>query len=149
MVTFTRFALALAAVATQAGAFAPLQSRALSFSKYTRVQTAAARPTPTMGKEFKVGVVGASGAVGVEIIGVLANRGFPVSSFHAFASARSAGKTINTPLGDVVVEEFSLEAAREMDVVFLAVDGDFAGEWAEKIAEGDGPYVIDNSSKFR
>ena len=36
-----------------------------------------------------------------------------------------------------------------MDVVFLAVDGDFAGEWAEKIAEGDGPYVIDNSSKFR
>lgn len=34
-------------------------------------------------------------------------------------------------------------------MVFLAVDGDFAGEWAEKISAGDGPYVIDNSSKFR
>ena len=55
--------------------------------------------------------------------------GFPVGEFHAFASARSAGKVIETPLGSVTVEEFTLEGVREMDVVFLAVDGDFAGEW--------------------
>ena len=39
--------------------------------------------------------------------------------------------------GDLKIEEFSLEAARDCDVVFLAVSGDFAEEWAEKIAEGD------------
>lgn len=98
---------------------------------------------------FKVGIVGATGAVGEEILGVLKKRGFPVDSVHAFASERSAGKTISTEFGDVVVEAFSLEAARDMDVVFLAVDGAFAAEWAEKITADDGPYVIDNSSQFR
>ena len=39
--------------------------------------------------------------------------------------------------GDLKIEEFSLEAARACDVVFLAVSGDFAEEWAEKIADGD------------
>jgi aspartate-semialdehyde dehydrogenase len=100
-------------------------------------------------KKYKVGVVGSSGAVGVEILGVLAQRGFPVEELHAFASARSAGKVINTGFGDVTVEEFTLEGARAMDVVFLAVDGDFAAAWAEKIIADGGPYVIDNSSHFR
>jgi len=68
--------------------------------------------------------VGATGAVGEEIIGCLAKRGFPVATLHAFASAKSAGKTVSAgTFGDLVVEEFSVEAARQMDVVFLAVDG--------------------------
>jgi len=113
----------------------------------SRTSYMSAADVPSEG--LKVGVVGASGAVGVEILGCLKKRGFPVKQLYAFASARSAGKVIDTPLGDVTIEEFSLEAAREMDVVFLAVDGDFAGEWAKAICEGDGPYVIDNSSKFR
>merc|ERR1711871_712998 len=46
-------------------------------------------------------------------------------------------------------EEFTLEAARECDVVFLAVSGDFALEWVPKITENDGPLVIDNSSAYR
>jgi len=72
----------------------------------------------------QVGIVGATGAVGEEIIGCLAKRGFPVATLHAFASAKSAGKTVSAgTFGDVVVEEFSVEAARQMDVVFLAVDG--------------------------
>jgi aspartate-semialdehyde dehydrogenase len=99
---------------------------------------------------FKVGVVGVTGAVGAEILGVLNKRGFPVSSLHAFASAKSAGKVVPAEgFGDIVVEEFTLEAARGMDVVFLAVDGDFAAAWAEKITADDGPWVIDNSSQFR
>lgn len=72
-----------------------------------------------------------------------------MKSIHAFASERSAGKTIATQFGDVVVEAFSLEQSRKMDVVFLAVDGAFAKEWAEKITADGGPYVIDNSSMFR
>jgi len=101
-------------------------------------------------KPLKIGVVGVTGAVGVEIIDVLGKRDFPVSELKLFASARSAGKDIKTPFGDKKIEEFTLEAARACDVVFLAVSGDFALEWAEKIAEGDdGAVVIDNSSAFR
>merc|ERR1719174_261723 len=54
-----------------------------------------------------------------------------------------------TPFGELQIEEFTLEAARECDVVFLAVSGDFALEWAPKITADDGPLVIDNSSAFR
>eukprot|EP00614_Pseudopedinella_elastica_P005953 CAMPEP_0172596240 /NCGR_PEP_ID=MMETSP1068-20121228/16007_1 /TAXON_ID=35684 /ORGANISM="Pseudopedinella elastica, Strain CCMP716" /LENGTH=400 /DNA_ID=CAMNT_0013395185 /DNA_START=56 /DNA_END=1258 /DNA_ORIENTATION=- len=123
----------------------PVPSRSMR-----RVREAARDATVMSASSFKVGVVGATGAVGEEIMGVLKKRGFPVSELHAFASERSAGKTLSTPFGDVESELFSLEAVRAMDVVFLAVDGDFAGEWAEKIADGeDGPYVIDNSSFFR
>jgi len=104
----------------------------------------------TADKPLKVGVVGVTGAVGVEIIDVLGNRGFPVEELKLFASARSAGKKQSTPFGELEIEEFSLEAARACDVVFLAVSGDFALEWAEKISEGeDGALVIDNSSAFR
>lgn len=97
----------------------------------------------------KVGIVGATGAVGEEIVGCLEKVGFPVSDMKLFASARSAGKVKSTPLGDFTITEFTLEAARECDFVFLAVGGDFSKEYAEKIAEGSGPIVIDNSSAWR
>merc|ERR1719247_3648589 len=100
-------------------------------------------------KQAKIGVVGVTGAVGVEIIECLHNRKYPVSEIKLFASARSAGKPMATPYGEKMIEEFSLEAARECDVVFLAVSGDFALEWAPKITADDGPLVIDNSSAFR
>jgi len=116
-----------------------------------KVQPAQRRAKTVLSAEtFKVGIVGATGAVGEEIIGVLKKRGFPIESIHAFASERSAGKIVATEgFGDIVCEAFTLEGARSMDVVFLAVDGAFAKEWAEKITEGDGPFVIDNSSEFR
>jgi aspartate-semialdehyde dehydrogenase len=100
-------------------------------------------------KPLKVGVVGVTGAVGVEIIDVLGKRGFPVAELKLFASKRSAGKDMKTPFGELKIQEFSLDAARDCDVVFLAVSGDFAEDWAEKIAENDGALVIDNSSAFR
>merc|ERR1719231_843729 len=98
---------------------------------------------------IKVGVVGVTGAVGKEIIDVLGNREFPVSELVLFASARSAGNKMETPFGEKVIEEFTLESARSCDVVFLAVSGDFALEWVPKLTEDDGPLVIDNSSAFR
>eukprot|EP00904_Undaria_pinnatifida_P001079 jgi/Undpi1/10972/HiC_scaffold_30.g13273.m1 len=96
-----------------------------------------------------VGIVGATGAVGEEIVGCLEKRGFSVSELKLFASARSAGKVKSTPMGDVTIEEFSLESARECDYVFLAVGGDFSLEYAQKLTEGSGPIVIDNSSAWR
>lgn len=106
---------------------------------------------------YKIGVVGATGAVGAEMIRVLHDRSFPVSELHLFASERSAGSVIDTPFGEQTIELFSVEAAREMDIVFLAVSGSFAKEHAPAIADQEGPstssgqapFVIDNSSAFR
>ena len=97
----------------------------------------------------KIGVVGATGAVGTEMVNVLPRRNFPVKTLKLFASKRSAGKKKVTPYGEITIEEFAVEKAREMDIVFLAVSGSFALEYARKICENDGPIVIDNSSAFR
>jgi len=97
-----------------------------------------------------VGIVGATGAVGKEILGCLENRNFPVSSLRIFGSGRSAGNKIDTQFGEVTVQLFDVDAARQCDVVFLAVSGDFSLEHAENICKGDdGAVVIDNSSAFR
>ena len=99
--------------------------------------------------QYKIGIVGATGAVGIEVVTCLHKLEFPVSDLVLFASSRSAGKVVNTPFGDVTIIEYSLESARLCDIVFLAVSGSFALENARKIVEGDGPIVIDNSSAFR
>lgn len=103
--------------------------------------------------KYSVGIVGATGAVGKEIIGCLEKRDFgkQTSKLRIFGSQRSAGKTVNTTrFGDVEVELFGVDAARECDVIFLAVSGDFAKEHARAISDGeDGAVVIDNSSAFR
>lgn len=100
-------------------------------------------------KKFIVGIVGATGAVGVEVIKCLSKKSFPVSELRLFASAKSAGKVVDTEFGPLSIIEFSIEEARKCDFVFLAVSGEFALENAPKIVENNGPYVIDNSSAFR
>jgi aspartate-semialdehyde dehydrogenase len=95
----------------------------------------------------KIGIIGATGAVGLEMMQVLHDRNFPVSELHLFASERSAGKTLSTPFGEKTVELFSVAAAKKMDFVLLAVSGSFAKEYAPQIAEE--AVVIDNSSAFR
>lgn len=102
-----------------------------------------------MAKAYSVGIVGATGAVGIEIIKCLQGKEFPLARLRLFASAKSAGKVLTTSLGEQTVEEFTIESARECDFIFLAVSGEFALEYAPKIVENNGPYVIDNSSAFR
>lgn len=97
----------------------------------------------------KIGIVGATGAVGAEMIQVLKDRDFPIDELHLFASERSAGKKLETPFGEIEVELFSVEAAKKMDFVFMAVSGGFSKEFAPQIATDDGAIVIDNSSAFR
>jgi len=100
---------------------------------------------------FTVGVVGATGAVGKEIVGCLNKSSLDVSQLRIFGSERSAGSTRECgAFGTVQVELFDVAKARECDVVFLAVSGDFALEHARAISQGDGgAVVIDNSSAFR
>ena len=77
--------------------------------------------------QVTVGIVGASGAVGEEILKVMENRKFPASSVKLFASERSAGKILESEeFGKLTFEAFSLEAASKCDVCLLAVDGDFS-----------------------
>lgn len=101
-----------------------------------------------MSQKYNVGIIGCTGAVGEEMIQVLHDRKFPVQELHLFASARSAGKKMPTPFGEITVEEFDLEKAQNLDFVLMAVSGDFAKEYAPKIAKGKA-IVIDNSSAFR
>jgi len=98
---------------------------------------------------YDIGIAGATGAVGIEIIDCLHRIKFPLGKLRLFASKKSAGKSTETPFGSVVIEEFSVEASRECHYVFLAVSGEFALEHAKAICENNGPYVIDNSSAFR
>ncbi len=129
---FTSLALVSALVVSPAAAFAP------HFSATYRVPTSL---------DYSVGIVGATGAVGKEIRQCLETRGkLQVDQLRIFGSERSAGTQVETKYGDVMVELFSVDAARQCDVVFLAVDGDFALEHAKNICEGDdGAVVIDNS----
>lgn len=100
-------------------------------------------------KPLNVGIVGATGAVGEEILDVMEKRNFPCKSVRLFASEKSSGKTVKSSVyGSLVLEPFDFEVAKTLDVVLLAVGGDFSLEWAEKLAEA-GVLVIDNSSAFR
>lgn len=99
--------------------------------------------------DLRIGIVGATGAVGVELVTCLHARNFPVYSLALFSSVRSSGKVMSTPYGDVTVEAYSLDAVKSCHIVFLAVSGDFATENAKLICADDGPIVIDNSSAFR
>mmetsp|Transcript_18757 Transcript_18757/g.59461 ORF Transcript_18757/g.59461 Transcript_18757/m.59461 type:complete len:338 (+) Transcript_18757:59-1072(+) len=100
-------------------------------------------------KTYDIAVVGATGAVGVEVCTCLKDRNFPVGKLRLFASERSAGKVMTTPYGDVTVEVFSVESVRECAFAFLAVSGTFATANAPAMAADGGPIVIDNSSAFR
>lgn len=97
---------------------------------------------------YKVGILGATGAVGQEMRKILLERKFPVSELHLFASAHSAGKKI--PFGDseVVVEEARNDAFRGLDIVLGAAENDIAEKFAPAIRSA-GCVFIDNSSAFR
>lgn len=98
---------------------------------------------------FIVGIVGATGAVGVEVIKCLEDRKFPVAELHLYSSAKSCGKIVPTAFGNVVVKEYTLSDARKCHILFLAVSGEFSLANAKALTESDGPIVIDNSSAFR
>merc|ERR1719487_498853 len=101
------------------------------------------------GRVSCVGVVGSSGAVGKEMLKCLEERNFPTEKTRLFAN-RSAGQTVKTAFGNLVVEKFSVEAAQECDVVLMAVSGDFSKEFSPQIIGGpNNTRVIDNSSAFR
>lgn len=99
-------------------------------------------------KQYTVAVLGATGAVGQEMIKILQERNFPVGKLKPLASARSAGKTLRFKGEDVVIEEARDEAFQGVDIVLGAAENDIAKKFAPAIVKAGGVFV-DNSSAFR
>ncbi len=101
-----------------------------------------------MMKEYTVAVLGATGAVGQEMIRILQERNFPVGTLLPLSSARSAGKTIRFRDEDVTVREATEEAFQGVDIVLGAAEADIARKFAPAIRAA-GAVFVDNSSAFR
>ena len=99
-------------------------------------------------KEYTVAVLGATGAVGQEMIKILQERNFPVGKLLPLASARSAGKTLKFRGQDVTIEEARDEAFQGVDIVLGAAENDIAKRFAPAIVKA-GAVFVDNSSAFR
>ena len=99
-------------------------------------------------KQYTVAVLGATGAVGQEMIKILQERNFPVGKLKPLASARSAGKTLRFKGEDVVIEEARDEAFQGVDIVLGAAENDIAKKFAPAIVKA-GAVFVDNSSAFR
>ena len=99
-------------------------------------------------KLYTVAVLGATGAVGQEMISILEERNFPVGKLIPLASARSAGKTIRFKGEDVTIQLACDEAFEGVDIVLGAAENDIAKQFAPAIVKA-GAVFVDNSSAFR
>jgi aspartate-semialdehyde dehydrogenase len=96
----------------------------------------------------RVAVVGATGAVGAELIGCLERRGFPLSQLRLFASVRSAGKSLPFRGRSLAVEPLDDQSLAGTDIALFSAGGSISRQFAPAAAAG-GTVVIDNSSAFR
>ena len=98
---------------------------------------------------FRVAILGATGAVGTELLRLLEVRGFPLDGDPVvLASARSAGRTVPWRGGELTVREVSAEAFAGIDIALFSAGATRSREWAP-VAVAAGAVVIDNSSAFR
>ena len=101
-----------------------------------------------MKKLYTVAILGATGAVGQEMMKVLEERDFPVGKLIPLASERSAGKTLKFKGEDVTIQLACNEAFAGVDIVLGAAENDIAKEFAPAIVAA-GAVFVDNSSAFR
>ena len=99
-------------------------------------------------KQYKVAILGATGAVGREMMKILAERDFPVSELHLLASPRSVGQKIAWKGQELTVELAEDKAFAGMDIVLGAAENDIAKKFAPDIVKA-GAVFVDNSSAFR
>lgn len=99
-------------------------------------------------KKFKVGILGATGAVGMEMMNILKERNFPIEELKLFSSSRSAGKEIEFDGTTIIVKEASEDAFAGLDIVLGAAENDIAEKFASAIKSA-GAVFVDNSSAFR
>ncbi len=101
-----------------------------------------------MSKSYRVAVLGATGAVGTELLELLEQRNFPLAELRLLASPRSAGKTLQFRKEDLPVEAVSDRSFENIDIVLASAGGKTSKAFAPQ-AVAAGAVVIDNSSAFR
>jgi aspartate-semialdehyde dehydrogenase len=101
-----------------------------------------------MNRNPHVAIVGATGAVGIEMIQTLEKRNFPVGKLTLLASARSAGKKLKFKGKDITVTELKKDSFAGVDIALFSAGGSISKEFAP-IATKAGCVVVDNSSAFR
>jgi len=101
-----------------------------------------------LSKKVNVAILGATGAVGKELLELLAERDFPLKNLKLLASPRSAGSKIVFRGQEITVEAVSDRAFEGVDILLASAGGSTSKEWAPK-AVAAGAVVIDNSSAFR
>lgn len=97
---------------------------------------------------MKVAIIGATGAVGREMVEDLADSSITGIELSLFASPRSAGQRIHFQEQNLAVKPFSMEALKGFDFILMSAGGAFSKEYAKGLA-AQGAYVIDNSSAWR
>ncbi len=101
-----------------------------------------------MEKKYNIAIVGATGAVGIEMITTLEKRNFPINELRLLASSRSAGKKLSYNGKDIIIQELTTESFGGIDFALFSAGGDISKKFA-KFAVETGAVVIDNSSAFR
>ncbi|MBW4511362.1 MAG: aspartate-semialdehyde dehydrogenase [Scytonematopsis contorta HA4267-MV1] len=101
-----------------------------------------------MSNSYRVAILGATGAVGTELLELLSERNFPLADLKLLASPRSAGKKLLFKGENIPIEPVSEDAFDNVDLVLASAGGSTSKAWAQKIVE-KGAVVIDNSSAFR
>ena len=101
-----------------------------------------------MSNTLHVAIVGATGAVGIEMIKTLEKRNFPVGKLTLLASARSAGKTLTFRGKDITVEELGEGSFEGVNIALFSAGGSISKQYAP-IAVKAGAVVVDNSSAYR
>ncbi|MBE6928173.1 MAG: aspartate-semialdehyde dehydrogenase [Ruminococcaceae bacterium] len=99
-------------------------------------------------KQYKVGILGATGAVGREMMKILIERDFPISELRPIASERSAGTLLPWKDGALTVQAASESVFEGLDIVLGAAESDIAKKFAPAIVKA-GAVFVDNSSAFR
>lgn len=101
-----------------------------------------------MSKSYRVAIVGASGAVGVEMLRVMERRNFPVSELRLLASPRSAGNSLEFRGEPITIQPLGVDSFVGIDVALFSAGSAISKEYAP-VAVASGAVVIDNSSAFR
>jgi aspartate-semialdehyde dehydrogenase len=101
-----------------------------------------------LSKSYRVAILGATGAVGTELIALLQERKFPLAELKLLASENSAGKQIEFGDRMLTVETVQASSFDNIDVVLASAGGSISKQWAPVAAKA-GAVVIDNSSAFR
>lgn len=99
-------------------------------------------------KQYRVAILGATGAVGQEMMKVLEEQNFPVSELKLLASSRSAGKTLYFQGKPITIEKATEDSFDNIDIVLGAAENDIAKRFLPAAAK-KGAVVIDNSSAYR